>query len=426
MDTKPFSLYTKRPGMDTVTAIMSGLKRTSALRVLATEMERELRRNILPFWPRFIDPRGGFYGNIENDGKVDPQAAKGLVMHARQLWTYASAARALEDAKLLSTAKAAFDFMVEKLYDRSNRGFFWAVDPEGKALPPHRKVIYGQAFAIYSLSEYARAGGPAKALELAFETFGLLSSCAADGVKGGYFEACAADWSRAVPAPLSSADITCDKSMNTNLHVMEALSSLYAASKDRNVLDALRAAIEIHMDRILVSPEHLGLYFTKEWVRLDEIVSFGHDIEASWLITEAAGHAWEGGIPQRIRDRVLAVAAGTARVLDENGGSLPNELRGNRVEPERIWWVQAEAIVGMVNAWELSGDSGYLDRAAGVWDFVKKHIVDNINGEWLWGAHADGRPLEGTPKGGMWKAGYHNGRACMEIMARARERSGTT
>jgi mannobiose 2-epimerase len=151
------------------------------------------------------------------------------------------------------------------------------------------------------------------------------------------------------------------------------------------------------------------------------VVSFGHDIEASWLITEAAEHAWDGKLPERIRGRMLAVAAGTARSLEHYAGTLPNELRNGRLDSERIWWAQAETIVGMVNAWELSGDSGYLERARVVWDFVKRYIVDGVHGEWFWGTQADGKPLTGRPKGGLWKAGYHDGRACMEIMSRAKK-----
>ncbi len=391
----------------------------SSLKKLAAEMERELRKDILPFWPRFIDPAGGFYGQIENDGTVDPGAPKGLVMHARMLWTYAAAYRVLADPALLPTAEASFSFLMDRLHDHENRGFYWSVEPSGRVPEAERKVIYGQAFAIYALAEYARAGGPRRALDAALETYNLLENHAKDPGPGGYYEACSADWSRRIAAPLSRSDVSCDKSMNTNLHVMEALSSLYAATGDAGVREALRDQIRLHLERIFVSPEHLGLYFTADWKKLDSIVSFGHDIEASWLITEAAGNAWDGDMPRDVRDRALSVASGIASVLDQNHGSLPNELRDGRLEDERIWWVQAEALVGMVNAWELSGDSAFLERALSVWDFIKNSIIDGVHGEWLWGAHADGSPIKDLPKGGLWKAAYHDGRCCMEIMARA-------
>jgi cellobiose epimerase len=391
-----------------------------ALTDLAREMEDELRGNILPYWPRFVDREyGGFHGTIHNDGSFDPAADKGLVMHARQLWAYAAASRTLDDPALLSTAKVAYDFLTGALRDMQYGGFFWGVDHTGRTPIMDRKVLYGQAFAVYALSEYARAGGPAEALDIAMETYGLIQGRADDRRHGGYFEACSRDWSAVVSSALSDSDIACDKSMNTNLHVMEALSSLYAATGEKKVRESLRALIDAHLDRILVDDEHLGLYFTADWKRLDSIVSYGHDVEAGWLITEAAERAWGGVVPERVRSRVLAMARGTARVLDRNGRSLPNELRDGRLEEERTWWVQAETIVGMVNAWELSGDAAYLDRALSAWAFVKKNIVDRVNGEWLWGVDADGRPVPGRPKGGFWKAAYHDSRACMEVMTRA-------
>jgi mannobiose 2-epimerase len=390
------------------------------LDLLALEMDAELRRDILPFWPRFMDPQnGGFYGRVENDGRFEDRANKGLVMHARFLWTYAAAARLLHDQSLLRTAEAAYRFLTEKLYDLEHKGFYWITDYLGQALSMDRKVIYGQAFAAYALAEYARASGSRQALDLSMETFGLLERFARDANNGGYFEACARDWSHTVASALSDVDLRCEKSMNTHLHVMEALSALYAACRDSDVLDALRRLIEIHLDRILASGGHLGLFFKRDWSRMDAAVSFGHDIEASWLLTEAAQIAWEGRIPDRVKDAALGIAAVSAGVLEENEGCLPNELKEGRLDSERIWWVQAEAIVGMVNAWELSGDRAYLRLAAAAWRFVKASIIDREHGEWLWGAQANGVPLPNRPKGGLWKASYHNARACMEIMTRA-------
>jgi mannobiose 2-epimerase len=391
------------------------------LAALASEMENELRTDILPFWPRFADPEfGGFYGSIDNLGKFKARADKGLVMTARHLWTYSAAAGALKDSSFLATAKIAYDFLVSHLYDAEEKGFFWSVRHDGE--PADRcKRIYGQAFAIYALSEHARAGGPRNALDLAMETFHLLERAARDPEDGGYFEAVKPDWSGPTSAALSAIDLDCPKSMNTNLHVMEALSALWHASRETAVRDALRDLIDIHLNRIMVSPGHLGLFFKKNWTSLRPAVSFGHDIEASWLITEAASAAWESPLPDRVRDAALRITSATAETLDSHGGSLPNEESAGHMDGDRIWWVQAEAIVGMVNAWQLSGDQAYLDRACTLWEFVKKSIIDREHGEWLWGAHENGKPLKGREKGGPWKASYHDGRACMEIMYRAAE-----
>jgi cellobiose epimerase len=387
--------------------------------ILASEMEEELRDDILPFWPRFIDRENrGFYGRVENDGRPDPRADKGLVMHARLLWTYSAAARLLNDPGILAPADAAYRFIVESLYDEDRKGFYFACDYQGNPRTG-LKVVYGQAFAMYALAEYARAGGPGRALELAMETFRLLQRTAHDERRGGYSEAVAPDWSKSVASTLGEQDIACAKSMNTNLHVLEALTSLHAASEDATVALALRKLIEVHLERIVTPSAHLGLYFNNDWSRLDAVISYGHEIEASWLLTEAAERTGDEQLGTRVRKCALGIAAAIARVLDAHQGSLPNELKEGRLDTDRIWWVQAEGIVGMVNAWELSGDPGYLRRASKIWDFVKAFLMDRAHGEWFWGVrHPGGAPLPDRYKGGPWKASYHNGRACMQIMSR--------
>ena len=388
-------------------------------RSLASEMEGELRDDILTFWPRYIDPaNGGFYGQVENDGRFDPLADKGIVMQARFLWTYAAAARLLHEPRLLVAAGSAYRFIVGRLLDADHRGFHWACDSRGTPRAG-RKVIYGQAFAIYALSEYARAGGSRESMDLAMETFHLVQGAACDGRYGGYFEAVAADWSAPVPSALGAKDPACPKSMNTNLHMLEALSALYAASGDGEAAAALGEAIDIHLDRILLPSGHLGLYFDTDWSRMDTAVSYGHDIEASWLLAEAVQCLGDAARAERVREASLRMASESARVLDANGGSLPNELKEGSLDTDRIWWVQAEGIVGMVNAAEISRDPAYLRRAWVLWEYVKTHIIDRAHGEWLWGArHPDGDPIPDRYKGGLWKASYHDGRACMEVMRR--------
>ncbi len=387
--------------------------------MLASEMEEELHGDILPFWPRFIDrEHGGFYGQVENDCRPDPHADKGLVMHARLLWTYSAAARLLDNPALLSTADIAYRFLTESLYDRDQKGFAFACDFKGKRRPG-LKIIYGQAFAVYALAEYARAGGPGRALDLAMETFHLLQRTALDEGFGGYSEAVAPDWSKSAVSALGDGDIACAKSMNTNLHVLEALTALHAATEDATVGLALRRLIEIHLDKIIMPSGHLGLYFDGDWSRLDAVTSFGHDIEASWLLTEAAERTRDAQLEDRVRRCALDMAAAIAGVLDENQGSLPNELKEGRLDTDRIWWVQAEGIVGMVNAAMLSGDPGYLRRAWTLWEFVKAFLIDHVHGEWFWGVkHPGGALMPDRYKGGLWKASYHNGRACMQIMSR--------
>jgi mannobiose 2-epimerase len=218
---------------------------------------------------------------------------------------------------------------------------------------------------------------------------------------------------------LGEQDMACAKSMNTNLHVLEALTALHAASGDSQVARALRELIKVHLEKIVMPSSHLGLYFNEDWSRLDDVISYGHDIEASWLLTEAADQAGEEKLRTRVRPSATGIASAIANVLDANQGSLPNELKEGRLDTDRIWWVQAEGIVGMVNAGELSGNPAYLRRAEKIWEFVKAFLIDRAHGEWFWGArHPGGAPMANHYKGGPWKASYHNGRACMQVMSR--------
>ncbi len=232
------------------------------------------------------------------------------------------------------------------------------------------------------------------------ETFRLLQRTACDERHGGYSEAAAPDWSKSAVSALGDGDIACAKSMNTNLHVLEAFTALHEATGDAAVARALRGLIEVFLSKILTPSAHLGLFFDNDWSRLDAAVSYGHDIEASWLLTEAAERTGDEQLGTRVRKSALAVAAGIAQVLDAHQGSLPNELKEGRLDTDRIWWVQAEGIVGMVNAAELSGDSAYLRRASALWGFVKAFLIDRAHGEWFWGVrHPGGALLPGPVQG---------------------------
>jgi mannobiose 2-epimerase len=382
-------------------------------------MEKELRADILPFWLPFIDrERGGFYGWIGNDRSVKKDSPKGLVMHSRFLWTYASAYRRIGGDQWLDAAKAAYGFLTEGLADKANGGFWWAVESSGAPVFKE-KIIYGQAFAIYGLSEYYRATGDAAALSLALETFSLLERAARDPLHGGYAEAVDQGFTRPIPRALSENDIACAKSMNTNLHVMEALTALLLASGLVAVRDALRDLVRTFVDKVFLGPEHLGLYFGSDWSPMGGPVSYGHDIESCWLIAEASEAAWGHEWPAGIREKVLSASAAALSAAQENGGAMPNELHGERLDTDRIWWVQAETVVGMANAYQMTGKPAYLAAAERQWGHIEDRQIDRKYGEWFWNVRADGAHDPAREKGGMWKTCYHNGRACMEIMERA-------
>jgi mannobiose 2-epimerase len=309
------------------------------------------------------------------------------------------------------------------LRDHEGGGFWWTVDSRGKP-EFENKVLYGQAFAVYGLSQYYRAAGNRAALDLALDTFHLLEKTGRDQEYGGYYEAVDRRWTKPLVQALSDVDIPCSKSMNTNLHVLEALSSLYLACGLPEVREALESLLGVFERHILVTPEHLGLYFDRDWTPLTDHISYGHDVEASWLMTEAAQILYGHDLPEVHRNAAVRVARKTLEVLRVHGGSLPNELHGGHLDTNRIWWVQAEALVGMVNGWELTGETAFLDAAEGLWTFIDRFVADRRGGDWFWQVNPRGEPDLSRPKGGLWKTSYHNGRACLEIIQRSRRANG--
>jgi mannobiose 2-epimerase len=386
------------------------------LRGFRKELNDELVSNILPYWSRFRDiKRGGYFGEISNEGIIDDNAPKGLVMHARFLWTYSAAYRFNGDAASSAEAERCYGFLRDVLRDRENGGFFWMIDADGQPVE-RKKIIYGEAFAVYALSEYFLATGSEEALKSAVATFAILERSSRDRENGGYFEACLPDWSASVDSTLGEKDLSCAKSMNTNLHVLEAYSSLFAASGRSDVGEALRELLDVMLSRVIVEPGHFGLYFSRDWKSLVEHRSFGHDIEGSWLIAEAAGRI--GGLSVETKSAVLEMARAAAEIAAGRGPGLINEESGGSFDTDRIWWVQAEAMTGFLNAFELSGDERFLELSVEIWAYIKAHIIDARYGEWIWGTHEDGTPIGRRPKGGFWKANYHDARACMESCAR--------
>lgn len=394
-----------------------------ALSSLAESLSIHMKKDIFPFWLKTMDHKtGGFAGLIQNDGSIDWQHPKGIVMHSRHLWAYSRIWLENHEPHDLVATHHAYDFLSTKLYDPIHKGFWWTVDTNGQPLV-RNKILYGQAFAIYGLAQYYQATHEVAALDLAMETFSLVEQTGRDPQFGGYYEAVDDKWTKPIVQALSEIDLACTKSMNTNLHMLEAFTCLFQATGSAIVREALQSLLEVFEQHILVTPDHLGLYFDRDWKNLSDHQSYGHDIEASWLLTEAATVLWPEAMTEPRRLRYLRLAEANLEVLQANDGTLPNELSNNHLDASRIWWVQAEAMVGMVNAWELTGEEKFLSAACQVWQFIQDHMIDHSNGEWFWEVDASGQPNLSRPKGGLWKTSYHNGRACLEIIQRARQSS---
>ncbi len=391
------------------------------LGTLAHAVRKELTNDIVPFWlEHSIDQeRGGFVARMSNDLMVDREAPKGLILNARILWSFSAFYRRLGDRACLEMAERALDYLERHFWDPTHGGVYWLVDAQGQ---PHdaKKKVYGQAFFIYALAEYHRATGSPKALARARDVFELVEAKARDERHDGYFETYERDWRLSADLRLSERDLNEKKSMNTHLHVLEAYAALARVWPDARARRRLQSVIEIFLDRI-VDPKtgHFRLFFDEDWTVKSDQVSFGHDIEGSWLLCEAADVLGNAALLACTRKNALAMAEAVLRQgVDQDGGVL-NETRPSEAHGTvKDWWPQAEAVVGFLNAFELSGDTRYRDAALAAWRFIETKILDHEHGEWFWGLTREGSPDPAQPKISEWKCPYHNGRMCLEVLDR--------
>jgi mannobiose 2-epimerase len=317
-------------------------------------------------------------------------------------------------------AQRAFDFVSSRFYDNKHGGAFWRLNDAGAVIDDSKK-IYGQAFYIYALSEFHRALGNGPALERAKEVFELIERHAHDAKFGGYVEVCRRDWSEAGPdARLSDKDMNEKKSMNNHLHVLEAYTNLHRVWRSPRVAERLRELIEIFLTRILdPRTKHLNHFFNERWEVRSGTYTFGHDLEASWLLCETAEELGDEKLLKRVR--AIAIEMAEAAFDESLGadGSLCYEGRaGKIVDAGRECWPQAEAVVGFLNAYEISRDAKFLAAAVRVWDYIEQHLVDRVHGEWFWRINPDGTPDAKLPKVSEWKGPYHGSRACLETVRR--------
>jgi cellobiose epimerase len=386
---------------------------SARLNALAGFAETELTIRILPFWAGLQDKeRGGFFGQADYAGIPDPAAPKGTVLHARILWTFATAGARYRRPDWLAPAEAAYRFLAEVLHDDARGGLCWTVGADGGAADD-RKHIYAQAFGIYGLSAYYAATADAQALRLAQSLFRTIEARAADQFYGGYFESFGAAW-EVLPNDLMGM-AQAPKTVNTHLHLLEAYAALWAVWPDpvlRGRIEALLTLLTgLAFDR---QANGFGQFFQANWRGFPAGRSFGHDIEGSWLIAQAA-EALGGAIAGRVREALSGVAE-TVRLqaLDRYGGVIDGVGIDGKPDRRKIWWVQTEAAVGFLDAFEQTGEVRFLDATEAVWRFIDQVLIDREHGEWL----SEGTGAERLPKASIWKCPYHNGRACLETMAR--------
>ena len=384
-------------------------------------MRSEFENNILPFWMNKMEDneQGGFYGEITGDDELRPEASKGAILNARILWTFSAAYRLLKKPEYLKTATRAKRYLIDRFYDPEYGGIYWELDYKGNPLDT-KKQIYAIGFAIYGLSEYARATGDAEALEYAQRLFEVIEQHSFDPVQNGYLEALTRDWQPIEDMRLSDKDENEKKTMNTHLHILEPYTNLYRVWKDERLERQLRNLIDVFITRIL-DPQtgHLNLFFEEDWTNKYRIYSYGHDIEASWLIHEAALVLGDETVLKRIEPLIVRIAQAADEGLNPDGSMIyENFLDKQKIDRELHWWVQAENVVGHINLYQHFGDESALDIAVRCWEFIKAKLIDHEQGEWHWSILPDGTVNRKDDKAGFWKCPYHNGRMCMEVIER--------
>ena len=391
---------------------------TDKLVKLKSELEKELA-NILHYWMHHaVDEKcGGFYGKIDNDNVVDVNAPKGLVLNGRILWAFSAAYNHTGEKQYLAIADRAWHFLVNHFLDNQFGGFYWSLGKDGE-IGDSKKQIYGIAFCLYGFSEYYKATNNSKALQQSKYCYFCIERYSFDKDRGGYLEAFTRNWEPISDLRLSTKDANEKKTMNTHLHVLEAYANLYKVWNDEKLRNSIRLLLETFIKYFVNSDSgHLYLFFDEEWQVKGDIVSYGHDIEAAWLLLEAAEIIGDDEMVGKIKLISVKMAAAAAKGLDIDGG-LWYEVEHGKLVYQKHSWPQAEAMVGFFNAWQITNDKKYLHYVLNNWQFIQQYMVDKENGEWFWGVNRDHTVMDGKDKAGFWKCPYHNSRACMEISKR--------
>ncbi len=396
--------------MNTNTALLAELKR---------EMKTELDA-ILQWWAKNMvdEVNGGFYGKIDAGNQLQDQADKGVVLNTRILWAFAAAANLTENKQYEMIAHRAFAYIVQFFYDKEDGGLFWMLNFQGQPTQT-KKQIYAQAFGIYAFSEYYALTKKQKALDLAIALFQAIEQHSLDKVNNGYFEAYTRDWQPLDDLRLSEKDANEAKTMNSHLHILEAYTNLFRVHPTEEISTALQNLIECFLSQFIdPGTYHLHLFFDEQWQLKSPAISYGHDIECSWLLYEAAEVLGNEKIISKVKHVALKMAKAVLQNgIDESGGVYYEKTKAH-LDREKHWWAQAEAIVGFFNAFQLEEDPIYLQTTYDIWNFTKTHIQDQQNGEWHWSLLANGCVNQKQDKAGPWKAPYHNGRMCMELLKR--------
>ena len=420
------------------------------VKTLKAEVRDVLEHNILNFWlDKMVDEEnGGFYGQMTGEGEIVKTADKGGILNARILWSFSAAYRVLHKQEYLEAATRAKDYIIDHFIDKEYGGTYWSLDYKGQPKDT-KKQFYAIGFTIYGLSEYARATGDREALDYAMELYECIEEHSLDREYNGYIEACTREWGEIADMRLSELDANYPKSQNTHLHIIEPYTNLFRCIKELKAAEScdyvpaigsvlpigvtvpddfvvrlessLRNLITIFTDKIL-NPDthHLDLFFDMDWTReAGRLESYGHDIECSWLMHEAALVLGDETVLRKVETVVQMVAKASEKGLNEDGSMVHEaNLDTGYVDTDRHWWVQAENVVGWINIWQYFGDESALQKALRGWQYIKDNLIDREGGEWWWSRDPERNINRKDDKAGFWKCPYHNSRMCLELMER--------
>ena len=382
------------------------------------EITKHLTDDIIPFWKNLRDDEfGGYYGYLDYDLKLDKKAEKGCILNSRITWFFSNAYTLLKDKSLLEEADHGYEFLKEHCIDKEYGGIYWSMKYDGTPLDT-TKHTYNQAFCIYALSSYYEASGKQEALDLARELYELIETRCMDDK--GYLEAFTRGFKPESNEKLSENGVLAEKTMNTLLHVLEAYTELYRVSHDEKVGNRLRWIMDTFADKVY-NPKlkRQEVFFDKDYNSIIDLHSYGHDIETAWLMDRSLEVLGDTAYTEKLTPITKALTENIYNVAFD-GRSLSNECDKGVVDTNRVWWVQAETIVGFLNGYEKDpSKTQYKEAAEAAWQFIKDHVIDKRQGsEWYWLVRQDGSPVEGKPIVEPWKCPYHNGRMCMEVIRR--------
>lgn len=390
--------------------------------MFVSEIEKHLTEKLIPFWKEMKDDQyGGFFGYLGYDLMLDTKAVKGCILNSRILWFFSDAYMELREDNLLRYARHAFFFLRDHCIDDIYGGVYWSLTYGGEP-EDTTKHTYNQAFAVYALSSYYEASGDKEALKIAEELFELIETKCKD--EYGYLEAFDRQFLPQENDKLSENGVIAEKTMNTLLHVFEAYTELYRAAHEERVGEKLKYMMDLFADKVFNNKQgRQEVFFDKTWHTLIDLYSYGHDIETAWLINRGLEAVNDEVYTKKLAPITKKIAQNiyNRAYIDH---SLVNEAENGVVDTTRVWWVQAEAVVGFLDAYQKAPDmENYLEAAKDIWNYIKENIVDKREGsEWYWALDKDRNPLA-KPIVEPWKCPYHNGRMCFEVIRRMKDAS---